>query len=290
MAVLRVSNPQVINGQQTTRTLHDAPQSRASVLVRVISIPRGQRDGESQFEQMVSNIVAATNWQNAILQSDLRSNDARQISLERELARLRYYYMRKRQTKREARRQLGTQHYFWIKKEEIAQCVGACEFDPDVVRSGKEGLFKGQYYDDIFDGRPVYEYLSAYWLGRVVKRDASGYPDRAYAKWHVLHFLWSRLGHELRKRAASEAFRTACERNRWNRNLDSATNLTYLAALDFYRKNRGPGAKAVDVSNFFYRSKQHLAFEKFWSSAKNKRRSRTNKLLAKFVFEIKQQN
>jgi hypothetical protein len=285
-AVLRVSNPQVINGQQTTRTLHNSPQHRASVLVRVISIPRSNRDGEGAFEQMVSSIVAATNWQNAILQSDLRSNDARQISLEREFARLRYRYMRKRQTKREARRQFGTQHYFWVKKEELAQCIAACEFDPDVVRSGKEGLFKGQYYDEIFDGRPIHEYMSAYWLGRVVKRSASGYPDRAYAKWHVLHFLWGHLGRELRKRVTSERFRTECERNRWSAALDSATRLAYLSAIDFYRNNRGPGARAVDISNFFYRSNQHVAFDKFWRSGKNRRRSRTMLFLSKFVTEL----
>ncbi len=98
-AVLRVSNPQVINGQQTTRMLHKTPQKRASVLLRVISIPRDKAGGEAQFEKLVSNIVAATNWQNAILPSDLRSNDTRQVTLERELARLRYHYLRKRQTK-----------------------------------------------------------------------------------------------------------------------------------------------------------------------------------------------
>jgi len=42
---------------------------------------------------------------------------------------------------------------FWIKKDELAQLVAACEFDPVVVRSGKEGLFKQPYYDRIFDGR-----------------------------------------------------------------------------------------------------------------------------------------
>lgn len=107
--ILRVSNPQVINGQQTTRTLDKYPQSKASALVRVISIPRDADHSEASFEKLVSNIVAATNWQNAILQSDLRSNDQRQVSLERDFAKLRYHYITKRQTKREARRTLGTQ-------------------------------------------------------------------------------------------------------------------------------------------------------------------------------------
>lgn len=106
-AILRVSNPQIINGQQTTRTLDKYPRSTASVLVRVISIPREDHTNEVAFEKLVSNIVAATNWQNAILPSDLRANDQRQVLLERDLAKVRYHYIRKRQTKREAKRMLG---------------------------------------------------------------------------------------------------------------------------------------------------------------------------------------
>ncbi len=63
-AVLRVTNPQVINGQQTTRVLFGAPTSRAkeaATIVRVISVPRSGDSGQSRFEQLVSNIVAATN-------------------------------------------------------------------------------------------------------------------------------------------------------------------------------------------------------------------------------------
>ena len=47
----------------------------------------------------VSKIVAATNWQNAIKASDLMSNDRRQIDLERNLRKLDYQYLRKRQSK-----------------------------------------------------------------------------------------------------------------------------------------------------------------------------------------------
>ncbi len=284
-AVLRVSNPQVINGQRTTRMLHQTPQKGAAVLLRVISIPRDKTGGEAKFEQLVSNIVAATNWQNAILPSDLRSNDTRQVNLERELARLRYHYIRKRQTKAEAKKILGNQYGFRIKKDELAQAVAACEFDPEVVRSGKEGLFKNPHYDDIFDARPAYQYLSAYWLSRVVKYVGSGYPDRAYAKWHVLHFLWSRLGSQLKKKTVAEAFRSTFERS-WSKHLDDATRLVYLAALAFYRHKRGNGATAVDISNFFYRSKQHIAFEKFWASSVNRRRARVSKSIKLFLHEL----
>jgi hypothetical protein len=285
-SVLRVSNPQIINGQQTTRTLHTNLQSRASVLVRVISIPRDSKHSETGFEKLVSNIVAATNWQNAILPSDLRANDQRQVALERDFAKLRYRYIRKRQTKREARRLLGAQHWFWIKKDELAQSVAGCELDPHDVRSGKEGLFKAPAYDRIFDGRAVHQYLSAYWLARVVKRKASGFPDRSYAKWVVLNALWARLGTVLRKRQYATAFRVECERGRWSRKLDKATEQLYLAALSFYRSSRGEGATAVDVSNFFYRTNLADGFETFWRSDTNTRRRRVTDALGKFVAEL----
>jgi hypothetical protein len=286
VSILRVSNPQIINGQQTTRTLHSASAKGAAVLVRVISIPRDPSQGDSRFERLVSSIVAATNWQNAILPSDLRANDALQVDLERSFARLRYHYIRKRQTKGEAKRILGQQHWFRIKKEELAQVVAACELDPVTVRSGKEGLFKPPTYDSIFNGRPLKEYFTMYWLGRIIKRRGSGYPNRSYAKWHTLNFLWQIVGPSLRAKRPAQYFREECERSRWNPWLDKITDQVYLAQLAFFRSMRGKGESAVDISNFFYRPRQDKKFEEYWNSRSNKRRARTLKYLQKFQVDL----
>src|SRR5439155_2578902 len=66
--VLRVANPQIINGQQTTRVLHSHPRRgvRAAVLVRVIRVPRESQGDSRRFDELVSNSVAATNYQNYI--------------------------------------------------------------------------------------------------------------------------------------------------------------------------------------------------------------------------------
>ena len=79
--ILRVKNPQVINGQQTTRMLYRMANTspKASVTVKVIRVTRRDDGGSEQFDTLVSNIVQATNWQNAIRASDLISNDRRQI-------------------------------------------------------------------------------------------------------------------------------------------------------------------------------------------------------------------
>jgi hypothetical protein len=74
--VMRVNNPQVINGQQTTRTLHLAAEatSAASAIVRAIEIPRSDEESADRFDTLVSRIVAATNTQNSISASDLMAN------------------------------------------------------------------------------------------------------------------------------------------------------------------------------------------------------------------------
>jgi len=93
------------------------------------------------------------------------------------------------------------------------------------------------------------------------------------------------LGSQLKKKTVAEAFRSTFERS-WSKHLDDATRLVYLAALAFYRHRRGKGATAVDISNFFYRSKQHIAFEKFWASSVNSRRAHVNKSIKLFLHEL----
>jgi hypothetical protein len=92
--VLRVSNPQIINGQQTTRTLsRRASEARkASVIVRVLQVPRGGSNGDDEFDALVSQIVEGTNWQNSIRPSDLVANGRRQVELQRELRKRGYLH------------------------------------------------------------------------------------------------------------------------------------------------------------------------------------------------------
>lgn len=87
---LRVTNAQIINGQKTTRCLVLQKNARAEVLVKLIEIPRDSSVGHSKYGHIVSEIVSATNWQNAISQSDLKANDVEQIHMEREFRKFNY--------------------------------------------------------------------------------------------------------------------------------------------------------------------------------------------------------
>ncbi len=275
--ILRVKNPQVINGQQTTRTLaRKADEARkASVIVRVIRVPRDGGDGDEEFDSLVSQIVEGTNWQNEIRASDLVSNDRRQVELERALRKRGYLYLRKRESKGEAIKAVGSKRYILVKKEDLARAVAGCDLDPVEARSGVENLFKDGKYTWIFPTSDPKYYLTRYWLLREVTYCAHGYPERGYAKWLVLGFVWSELGSLLRPQSAQERFIKMMERYdpklEWP--LYQAVQKAFVAALNYWRKDRGRGAKAIDVSTFFRNKRgRHNEFKAFWRGRNNRSR------------------
>jgi hypothetical protein len=282
--ILWVANPQVINGQQTTRALAAGAgtRARAHVLVRVIRVQRRAGD-QNGFDSLVSRIVGATNWQNAISAADLMSNDRQQVNIERALRPLGFWYMRKRQPNAEARRVAGSRDYFMIRKEQLAQAVAACEMDPQIVRLGKEGLFEEALYTKVFPNSDPHFYLSRFFLSKAVGAAAKGYPERAYAKWLAIHFTWERLAGAIGARARKEAFVEAF----WNGGrdwdaLEAMSAIVLRAAIQMYRAQRGKGAKAIDPSSYFKRPGLHRQLERFWKSRANKNRAAFLRAWTKF--------
>lgn len=286
--ILKIEGAQVINGQQTTRTLQSNDSSKTNVLVKVIKIPRTP-DDDSYYDRLVNTIVRATNWQNAISPSDLVSNDYIQVYLERELRKRGYQYIRKKMSKSEARSLFG-QGYYQIDKRELAQAVACCLLDPAVVRSGKEGLFEDPYYKSIFGSKNISFYLPKYWLMKQVHSVSRGYPERAYAKWVVINFAWNQLGAHINNGTAEIKFRKICEcREKQILNIlhQYLTHL-YRSAIQFYRANRGKGAQARDISTFFQLKKLHTQFQAYWNTGGNSQtRNHANQKLTKCIERIK---
>lgn len=291
--LLRVSNAQIINGQQTTRSLASTSGQRATVLVKVIAVSRDSDDDQHRYSHLVSEIVSATNRQNAIGQVDLKSNDLEQIRLERDLKKLGYRYIRKRQSKGETRRADPKRYKAFIKKEELARAVGACLLDPFEVRLGVNRLFEDDLYGKIFDGRPAIDYLTFYRLFRVASYAGRGDIRLGYAKWLVMHFIWAEIGTELRRHSLQASFLYATEReySYWKilQPLYKGLGQLYQAALAFYRANKKTkDGLLLDPSTFFKYKGRHLQFQKFWASGKNGRRGATNDQLRRFINGLKE--
>ncbi len=270
-SVLRVTNPQVINGQQTTRTLFQVDgkaSHHASVLLRVIRIRRDEDESFKKFDQLVSDIVAGTNRQSHISPSDLMANDRKQVEIERQLRKLNYLYLRKRTTKGEARRAAGAKFWRPVKKEEFAQAVAACELDPSIVRRGKEILFGEHYYKKVFPHTEPNYYLARYWLYNLVSKKARGNRDRTYAKWLVLHHIWSMLHELLRRQSIAEVFRQSCEEDdRSIATLRHCIDIIFKAALGFYRSEKKKDRTVKDIANFVKKSGLHDKLDRYWGSA-----------------------
>jgi hypothetical protein len=284
--VIIINGAQVINGQQTTRTLYENDSRNTNILVKIIKIPRDSED-EVDYDKLVNSIVRATNWQNYISPSDLVSNDYIQVFLEKELRKVGYQYIRKKMSKSEARSWFG-QGFYQIDKKEMAQAVAACLFDPVIVRKGKEGLFEDPYYKSIFGSKQIQFYLSKYWLMRKVKYVARGYPEGYYPKWIVLNFVWKNISRDISLGLSEKRFRFACEQE-LSEVLNPLHKLivdTFRACLKFYRLKRGKGKKAKNLSSFFQLSKLHSEFDKFSTSGKNRYRNSFNNNIKRFRKKI----
>lgn len=163
-------------------------------MVRIIVLERASN--YEHVRDLIGQIVKATNWQSAISKADLRSNDPEQILLQRHMARRNCFYERKR-GKSASFRPPGRRYQATIKKEKLAQAVGACEFDQRIIRSGVDHLFDDEMYPKIFSkSRKVDWYLARYFTERAVDR-AKRRDDKqsvwSYAKWMVVNYVWSQI-------------------------------------------------------------------------------------------------
>jgi hypothetical protein len=180
------------------------------------------------------------------------SNDRRQVVLERELRKRDYYYMRKRQTKGEARRAMGANFPRVISKKDLAQAVAACDLDPEVVRSAKERLFGEEYYEKVFGSDDANYYLSRYFILKAIEQQARGAPEAGYAKFFAAHVLWRWARTAIQRRetvfvATAEDPRSYADvANALGRSATHALN----AVMKFLRAERGRGREAQSVYVF----------------------------------------
>jgi hypothetical protein len=203
-----LTNAQVINGQQTAVTLervsrHAASRPklrRARVLVRVIRVPPSGPTGTLTYDEFVSSVVKASNWQNRIAASDLVANAKRQVELERQLRPFGFEYLRKQGTKALARAQSRVVRGRYVTKFQMAQAVAACN-GMAVMRIGQEPLFEDPLYGEVFPSNDPYYYLPRYWVADVAEGYVRGSGERRSLKWPVVTFMWQDVGRQVQRHA-----------------------------------------------------------------------------------------
>lgn len=259
-----ISNPQIINGQQTSYALSAEPRgaARAQVSVRLINISKdGNVDDFAVYDEMVARIVEATNSQNKIKASDLRANDRLQVGLERSLHQLGYFYQRKRAARAEIAKLAG-QHEWKVTKEAMAKAVAGCE-NAFLVRRGTDPLFEEPRYRKIFNRAPR-QLLCCWWLSKAVDWVAWGSADMQWAKYVVLQSLWTDLGPIIRANQVQfiDVFEDVRRDKRYPY-LKRAIDHAFKGTLAYYRAERGSGSDAVDAATFFKRQEASDGLARF---------------------------
>jgi hypothetical protein len=235
--------------------------------MKVIVVPRKEDKSNEQYNHLVGAIVSATNWQNQISQADLKSNDINQVRIQRDLKKLNYMYLRKRMKINDARRIYGDRYSIFIKKEDLAKAVAACNIDPYYIRLGKDRLFEDDIYKVLFKDRPSTEFINYYWISQIVSWYSRKDSRKGYAKWLVMNYIYEYIRGELRNKGIRDNFRYTCEREYYYTRkfwpFYNAIKTTYSAAINYYNSHKKSDGKVFDASTYFKHINHHIEFKKY---------------------------
>jgi hypothetical protein len=304
-----LSKPSVVNGQQTATTLRlarDVPQSDVpgeeprtlslagiKVPIRVIVVDRNRSEGDA-YQDFISAVVKATNFQTKVTIPDLYANNWRQVDLGRRMRRAGFYYARKNETKTESRRQAGGRPI--VDRRVLADAVGGCVEESLPHRLTKEMLYKEGVdaevgnYEKIFDvSKPVEFFLTRYYLWQIV-RDVlkGGIVDKPQevGKWLVLFDIEQRIGRALDTRPTrfmTEAVSSGGTDDDTIAYCRTLVELLGEAVARFYERRHGTGQLPDDIAGFFKTRNLQPTFRAFLRSNGNRgREQRIGRAVADF--------
>lgn len=261
-ACIKVTNPQIINGGQTTRMIYGTKVKTAEVLARIIEIPEDEKGRE-----MVHDVIVANNTQSPVKWIDLRSNHPYQVALQREMEKVGYFYQRKQN---EYERKLKENGYYinsccqqgMIQNDILSQVIVAIKKNPYEAKAGIESIFEHKFMDVFENWSFVYDYILPYQIhdifkkncdlrnlrkidGRFSEESANAYK---HAKWHALH-LFFEYGKILDK---SESWKKSVSDELKDNESDIYGVISNLAAkilstcYDLFKKNNKEDKDAID--------------------------------------------
>lgn len=204
---LLLTNAHIVNGCQTAMTIDRCglpERELKSILVPIrVICPRCP----SESALFVSELIVAQNTANPIKPRDLKSNDPRQLNLQRSFSERKYFLEIKRGVSFGKLPKLKRSNLpnGALSNELIGLALFAC-FSAIDAKKHKADLFDDSHYDRAFpEGASVAEYLGAHYLlksigesykGAGTKRKFHEFTPRTFqshTRLYALHLLWSGL-------------------------------------------------------------------------------------------------
>jgi len=187
--ILEIKNLQIVNGGQTTNSIHEAYKAKklktdATLLVKILQIKKK--------DDLLEKIILATNNQTKVTSRDLRSNSDIQKLIEREMQGYGYYYEARKDKYKSVKEAKNKR----VDAEVAAQAYyAAIKKDPAQAKN-KKGLLFSDYYDQIFNDQiNSQDLLLAYLLFKEVRDLNKKYGEKYSfvndASLHTVAMLFS---------------------------------------------------------------------------------------------------
>jgi hypothetical protein len=260
-----LKRPQIVNGQQTTRTLYESQgqAEKARVHVRAIEIARNSREGGKSFAKLLLSIVEATNSQTAIDLGDLRSNDSIQVALQREAAKFSYSYERKSGEKK-TRGRRGIH-----RTALVAAVANSTEFALG-QREGKK-VYDREIYDRLFRSsspEALQTYLAQYLLAESAHRTVKQLSFPSALNLLLIFDTWSEVGELISRRPAKfiHAFGSGSD-GAVAISINMMQEVVATAGMKLYEREAEKSTDSLPPANFFRRQETYEMFCEFWHQA-----------------------
>lgn len=215
--IVKINHLQIINGGQTCKTIHqtvkenpDIDFSQVFLLVRLYEV--------NDDEGVIQDITYATNSQNPVDFRDLKSNDERQILLEKSAKDLGYTYKRKRD---------NASNTNVIPSTVAAEAVFAVWREKPHLAKYKRNEFFDKYYLDIFNNLSAPQMVIAVLIFRYCDNNRKRFGGDEEAQTHrpySQHFLAYMIGKRLLEHFQIE--------------LSSLTHVNFEDVKDYFEANK----------------------------------------------------
>lgn len=235
--IIKINGLQIINGGQTCKTIHQTIKENQNidftqvyVLIRLYEV--------NDDEGIIQDITYATNSQNPVDFRDLKSNDERQILLEKSAQDLGYVYKRKRDNSINSN---------VIPNTVAAEAVFAVWREQPHLAKYRRNEFFDKYYPHIFNDLNAAQMIIAVLIFRYCdnnrKKDSHNKVIQAHRPFSQ-HFLAYMIGKQLLQYLGI--------------GLDALTHMTFSRAVGYFEENkellynRAESQMTEILSEYFY--------------------------------------